>query len=169
MSKATPLVGIIMGSQSDWPTMRHTADLLDELNVPYEARIISAHRTPDRLYDYAKNAKERGLKVVIAGAGGAAHLAGMTAAMTPLPVLGVPVQSRALSGNDSLLSIVQMPAGVAVGTLAIGQAGATNAGLLAAQILALADEALAVRLDAWRAARTQAVSETPLETPSGDG
>lgn len=161
MSKATPLVSIIMGSQSDWPTMQHTADLLDELDVPYEARIISAHRTPDRLYDYARKAKERGLRVIIAGAGGAAHLAGMTAAMTPLPVLGVPVQSKALSGKDSLLSIVQMPAGVAVGTLAIGQAGATNAGLLAAQILALGDKALAAKLDGWRAARTQAVSETP--------
>ncbi|GAB4235316.1 MAG: 5-(carboxyamino)imidazole ribonucleotide mutase [Methyloligellaceae bacterium] len=163
MSKATPLVGIIMGSQSDWPTMRHAAAVLDELDVPYEARIVSAHRTPERLYDYARSAHERGLKVIVAGAGGAAHLPGMAAAMTPLPVLGVPVQSQALSGQDSLLSIVQMPAGVAVGTLAIGKAGAANAGLLAAQILALSDSALAARLDAWRAARTEAVPEAPAD------
>jgi len=163
MSKATPLVGIIMGSQSDWPTMRHAADVLDELDVPYEARIVSAHRTPERLYDYARSARERGLKVIVAGAGGAAHLPGMAAAMTPLPVLGVPVQSQALSGQDSLLSIVQMPAGVAVGTLAIGKAGAANAGLLAAQVLALSDSALAARLDAWRAARTEAVPEVPAD------
>lgn len=165
MTNATPLVGIIMGSQSDWPTMQHASQLLDELGVAHETRVVSAHRTPDRLYDYAKTAKERGLKVVIAGAGGAAHLPGMAAAMTPLPVLGVPVKSKALSGQDSLLSIVQMPAGVAVGTLAIGEAGATNAGLLAAQILALGDAALAKRLDAWRKKRSDAVPESP----SGDG
>ena len=165
MSTATPLVGIIMGSQSDWPTMQRASELLDELGVDHETRVVSAHRTPDRLYDYAKTAKERGLKVIIAGAGGAAHLPGMAAAMTPLPVLGVPVQSKALSGQDSLLSIVQMPAGVAVGTLAIGEAGATNAGLLAAQILALGDAALAKRLDAWRRQRSDAVPDSP----SGDG
>jgi 5-(carboxyamino)imidazole ribonucleotide mutase len=164
MTKATPLVGIIMGSQSDWPTMKHAARLLDDLGVAHETRVVSAHRTPDRLYDYARTARERGLRVIIAGAGGAAHLPGMTAAMTPLPVLGVPVQSRALSGKDSLLSIVQMPPGVAVGTLAIGESGATNAGLLAAQILAIEDKALAERLDAWRAAQTGAVAETPSET-----
>ncbi len=163
MGKSTPLVGIIMGSQSDWPTMRHAAEALDELEVAYESSIVSAHRTPDRLYDYAKTAQNRGLKVIIAGAGGAAHLPGMTAAMTALPVLGVPVKSRSLSGNDSLLSIVQMPAGVAVGTLAIGDAGATNAGLLAAQILALSDTELAGRLAAWRKARTDAVAKKPKD------
>ncbi len=163
MGDSSPLVGIIMGSQSDWPTMRHAADLLDELDVPYEKRIVSAHRTPDRLYDYARTAQERGLKVIIAGAGGAAHLPGMTASMTPLPVLGVPVRSRALSGEDSLLSIVQMPAGVAVGTLAIGDAGATNAGLLAAQILATSDAALGERIVAWRKARTEAIAEVPTD------
>lgn len=141
--------------------MRHAAEILDELKVPYETRIVSAHRTPDRLYDYAKTAQERGIKVIVAGAGGAAHLPGMTAAMTQLPVLGVPVQSRALSGQDSLLSIVQMPAGVAVGTLAIGDAGASNAGLLAAQIIALGDEALGKRIAAWRKKRTESVAETP--------
>src|SRR5688572_4314150 len=146
-----PHVGIIMGSTSDWPTMKHAADVLAELEVPHEVRVVSAHRTPDRLYDYARTAAARGLKVIIAGAGGAAHLPGMTAAMTALPVLGVPVLSRALSGQDSLLSIVQMPAGIPVGTLAIGPAGATNAGLLAAQILALGDDALAARLAARRA------------------
>ena len=161
MAGANPVVGIIMGSQSDWPTMRHAADVLDELQVAYEARIVSAHRTPDRLYAYAKGARDRGIKAIIAGAGGAAHLPGMTAAMTPLPVLGVPVQSKALSGQDSLLSIVQMPAGVPVGTLAIGEAGATNAGLLAAAILALSDKALAKRLDDWRAKRTAAVADAP--------
>ena len=161
MSGQSKLVGIIMGSQSDWPTMRHAAEILDELKVPYETRIVSAHRTPDRLYDYAKGAKERGIKVIVAGAGGAAHLPGMTAAMTLLPVLGVPVQSRALSGHDSLLSIVQMPAGVAVGTLAIGDAGASNAGLLAAQIIALGDETLSARIEAWRRQKTQGVAETP--------
>ena len=154
-------VGIIMGSLSDWPTMKRAADVLDELGVPYEAKVVSAHRTPQRLYEYAGSARSRGLKVVIAGAGGAAHLPGMTAAITQLPVLGVPVASDALSGQDSLLSIVQMPAGVPVGTLAIGKAGATNAGLLAAQILALEDEALAQRLEAFRAKQTAAVPEAP--------
>ena len=163
MTSGQPHVGIIMGSQSDWPTLQHAAHVLDELGVAYETRIVSAHRTPDRLADYAKSAKPRGLHVIIAGAGGAAHLPGMAAAMTPLPVLGVPVQSRALSGKDSLLSIVQMPAGVAVGTLAIGEPGAANAGLLAAQILALSDDALATRLDAWRQAQTDAVAETPTD------
>jgi 5-(carboxyamino)imidazole ribonucleotide mutase len=158
-----PRVGIIMGSTSDWPTMKHAADVLAELDVPHEIRIVSAHRTPDRLYDYARTAKARGLKVIIAGAGGAAHLPGMTAALTTLPVLGVPVLSSALSGQDSLLSIAQMPAGVPVGTLAIGAAGATNAGLLAAQILALGDDALAGRLEARRARQTAAVPEAPSD------
>lgn len=161
MSDVKPLVGIIMGSQSDWPTMQHTAEILDVLAVPYEARIVSAHRTPERLYDYAKAAKERGLHLIVAGAGGAAHLPGMVAAMTPLPVLGVPVQSKALNGQDSLLSIVQMPPGVPVGTLAIGTPGATNAGLLAAAILALHDDGLAERLAAWRQAQTDAVAQQP--------
>lgn len=150
-----------MGSQSDWPTMKHAADALDALDVAYEARIVSAHRTPERMVDYAKTAKERGLKVIIAGAGGAAHLPGMTASLTPLPVFGVPVQSKALSGQDSLLSIVQMPGGIPVGTLAIGEAGAKNAGLLAAAVLALSDDALAERLDAWRAKQTEAVGDMP--------
>jgi 5-(carboxyamino)imidazole ribonucleotide mutase len=154
---AGPKVGIIMGSQSDWATMKHAADVLDELGVPYEKEIVSAHRTPDRLFDYAETATERGLAVIIAGAGGAAHLPGMTAAKTRLPVLGVPVQSKALNGLDSLLSIVQMPKGVPVGTLAIGDAGATNAGLLAAAIVALGDPALAHRLDQYRAEQTQRV------------
>jgi 5-(carboxyamino)imidazole ribonucleotide mutase len=154
-------VGIIMGSQSDWETMRHAASILEELGVPHEAKVVSAHRTPQRLYDYATGAKARGLKLIIAGAGGAAHLPGMAASMTPLPVLGVPVESKALSGLDSLLSIAQMPGGVPVGTLAIGRAGAINAALLAASILALSDEALAGRLDAWRAAQTESVTETP--------
>jgi 5-(carboxyamino)imidazole ribonucleotide mutase len=156
-----PLIGIIMGSRSDWETMRHAAETLDELGVPYETRIVSAHRTPGRLYDYARTAAERGLKVIVAGAGGAAHLPGMAASMTALPVLGVPVESQALSGMDSLLSIVQMPAGVPVGTLAIGKAGAVNAGLLAAAILATSDAALAARLAAWRKAQTEAVAESP--------
>jgi len=156
-------IGIIMGSLSDWPTMKRTAEVLDELKVAYEAKVISAHRTPDRLYQYAKSAKKRGLKVIIAGAGGAAHLPGMTASMTTLPVLGVPVSSKALSGQDSLLSIVQMPAGVPVGTLAIGEAGASNAGLLAAQILALEDEELAKRLEALRAKQTAAVPDVPRD------
>lgn len=154
-------VGIIMGSQSDWPTMKHAADILDSLGVAYEARIVSAHRTPDRLYDYAKSAKERGLKCIIAGAGGAAHLPGMAAAMTILPVFGVPVQSSMLSGKDSLLSIVQMPGGIPVGTLAIGKAGATNAGLLAASVLALSDEDLSGRLEQWRAEQTASIADTP--------
>lgn len=157
----TPQVGIIMGSQSDWPTMKHAADILEALQVPHEVKIISAHRTPDRMSDYAKTAKQRGINVIIAGAGGAAHLPGMTASMTPLPVLGVPIQSRALSGQDSLLSIAQMPGGIPVGTLAIGDAGAKNAALLASSILALHDDALATRLDAWRQAQTDAVAETP--------
>jgi len=160
---AGPAVGIIMGSQSDWPTMRHAAEVLDRLGVAYETKIISAHRTPDRLAAFAKSAADRGFKVVIAGAGGAAHLPGMVAAMTALPVLGVPVQSRALSGYDSLLSIVQMPAGVPVGTLAIGNGGATNAGLLAAAILSLGDRELAARLQAWRKAQTDAVGDHPTD------
>ena len=157
----TPLVGIIMGSTSDWETMRHAADILDTLGVAHEVKVVSAHRTPKRLYDYATGAVERGLKVIIAGAGGAAHLPGMTASMTRLPVLGVPVQSKALDGMNSLLSIVQMPGGVPVGTLAIGKAGATNAGLMAASILALADDALADRLDAWREKQTDSVAQEP--------
>jgi len=163
MTKAKPLVGIIMGSQSDWPTMKHAADVLTELGVVFETKIVSAHRTPERLYTFAKGAKSAGLKVIIAGAGGAAHLPGMTASMTALPVLGVPVESKALKGQDSLYSIVQMPAGVPVGTLAIGEAGAKNAGLLAAQILALADDALSERLDAWRRRHTSEVAETPTQ------
>ncbi len=161
MTTLSPLVGIIMGSQSDWPTLNAAADMLAALEIPFEARIVSAHRTPDRLYDYARTARGRGLKVIIAGAGGAAHLPGMVAAMTPLPVLGVPVQSKALNGLDSLLSIVQMPGGVPVGTLAIGEAGARNAGLLAAGILALMDPALAGRLDAWRRTQAESVADTP--------
>ena len=157
----TPPVAIIMGSQSDWETMKNAADTLDALGVDYEARIISAHRTPDRLYSFARGAKAEGFKVIVAGAGGAAHLPGMAAAMTPLPVFGVPVQSKALSGQDSLLSIVQMPAGIPVGTLAIGRAGAVNAALLAAAVLALYDEALAARLDEWRTAQTESVAERP--------
>ena len=156
-----PLVGIIMGSSSDWETMRHVAATLDQLGVPHERKIVSAHRTPKRLYDYAQTAKERGLKVVIAGAGGAAHLPGMTASMTSLPVLGVPIESQALKGMDSLLSIVQMPAGVPVGTLAIGKAGAVNAALLAAAMLATTDEQLAGRLEAWRERQTGSVVEAP--------
>lgn len=154
-------VGIIMGSRSDWETMRHAADMLDALDVAHESKVVSAHRTPERLYDYAKGAAARGLKVIIAGAGGAAHLPGMAASMTRLPVLGVPVQSKALDGLDSLLSIVQMPAGVPVATLAIGKAGAANAGLLAASILALSDAALASRLEAWRQRQTDGVAEAP--------
>jgi 5-(carboxyamino)imidazole ribonucleotide mutase len=156
-----PLVGIIMGSQSDWATMKHAADVLAELGVPHECRIVSAHRTPRRLYDYADKAASRGLKVIVAGAGGAAHLPGMVASMTRLPVLGVPVESKALKGMDSLLSIVQMPGGIPVGTLAIGEAGARNAGLLAAQILATQDEALAKRVEAWRQRQTDSVAEQP--------
>lgn len=161
MSK--PAVAIIMGSQSDWPTMKHAAETLDELQIAYDARIVSAHRTPDRMYDFAKGAKAEGFKVIIAGAGGAAHLPGMTAALTPLPVFGVPVESRALSGEDSLLSIVQMPGGIPVGTLAIGKAGATNAALLAAAVLALSDNGIEERLDAYRKARTAAVGLKPVD------
>ena len=157
----TPVVGIIMGSQSDWPVMQEAARMLETLGVAYEARIVSAHRTPDRLVEYAKSAKGRGLKVIIAGAGGAAHLPGMAASMTPLPVLGVPVQSKALKGLDSLLSIVQMPKGIPVGTLAIGEAGAANAGILAASIIALEAPGVAAKLDAFRAAQTESVKEAP--------
>lgn len=156
-----PVVGVIMGSQSDWPVMEKACEILDQLGVGFEAKIVSAHRTPDRLYDYASGAKARGIHVIIAGAGGAAHLPGMAAAMTPLPVLGVPVKSRALNGIDSLLSIAQMPKGVPVGTLAIGEAGAANAGILAASIIALHDPGVAEKLDAFRAAQTDAVYETP--------
>ncbi len=156
-----PLVGIIMGSTSDWETMRHAAETLDALGVPHETRVVSAHRTPERLFDYARGAADRGLQVIVAGAGGAAHLPGMAASMTHLPVLGVPVESKALSGMDSLLSIVQMPGGIPVGTLAIGKPGAINAGLLAASILALGDEQLAARLQAWRQEQTDKVAESP--------
>lgn len=158
---ADPIIGIIMGSQSDWDTMRHAAEVLEALEIPFETRIVSAHRTPDRLYAYAKEAKGRGLKVIIAGAGGAAHLPGMTASMTILPVFGVPVESSALSGMDSLLSIAQMPGGVPVGTLAIGTAGARNAGLLAASVVATSDDEVAGRLETWRAAQTDAVADSP--------
>ena len=161
MSETAALVGIIMGSQSDWETMRHAAETLEALDVPFETRIVSAHRTPKRLYAYAEDARDRGLKVIVAGAGGAAHLPGMTASMTPLPVIGVPVESKSLKGMDSLLSIVQMPAGVPVGTVAIGRAGAVNAALLAAAIVALGDAHVAAALDAWRANQTAAVAETP--------
>ncbi|MCW8085660.1 5-(carboxyamino)imidazole ribonucleotide mutase [Sabulicella glaciei] len=161
MSGQAPIVGIIMGSRSDWETMRHAAETLERLEVPHETRVVSAHRTPRRLYEYAEAARGRGLKVIIAGAGGAAHLPGMAASMTPLPVLGVPVESHALKGMDSLLSIVQMPGGVPVGTLAIGKAGAINAALLAASILALSDRALGSRLDVWRAAQTEGVPHDP--------
>ncbi|MDO9432422.1 MAG: 5-(carboxyamino)imidazole ribonucleotide mutase [Pseudomonadota bacterium] len=160
MSATKPPVAIIMGSRSDWPTMKAAAESLDALGVAYEAKVVSAHRTPDRMYTFAKGAKAAGFKVIIAGAGGAAHLPGMTASLTELPVLGVPVESRALKGMDSLLSIVQMPGGVPVATLAIGEAGAKNAGLLAAQILALSDEALAERLAQFRARHTDSVAET---------
>lgn len=156
-TQAGVLVGIVMGSRSDWPTMREAAKMLDVLGVAYETKVVSAHRTPDRLVEYAKSARSRGLKVIIAGAGGAAHLPGMVASMTALPVLGVPVKSSALSGLDSLLSIVQMPKGVPVGTLAIGEAGAANAGILAASILSTSDEALAGRIEAWRVAQTDSV------------
>ncbi|SFG51175.1 5-(carboxyamino)imidazole ribonucleotide mutase [Novosphingobium sp. CF614] len=159
--EVTPRVAIVMGSQSDWPTMQRAADMLDKLGVAWDARIVSAHRTPDRLVAFAKGAEAEGFKVIVAGAGGAAHLPGMVAAMTHLPVLGVPVQSKALSGQDSLLSIVQMPAGIPVGTLAIGEAGAANAGLLAAAILATSDQALAQRLKAFRAEQTANVAERP--------
>jgi 5-(carboxyamino)imidazole ribonucleotide mutase len=163
MAKRPPLVGIIMGSQSDWATLRHAAETLDALGVSYESRIVSAHRTPKRMYTYAEAARGRGLKAIIAGAGGAAHLPGMVASLTPLPVFGVPVESKALKGLDSLLSIVQMPAGVPVGTLAIGEAGAVNAALLATSVLALNDAKIAKALDAWRAQRTAAVAEKPKD------
>lgn len=156
-------VGIIMGSQSDWETMRHAAEVLTSLDIPHETRIVSAHRTPRRLVEYAESARERGLQVIIAGAGGAAHLPGMTAALTSLPVFGVPVESKALSGMDSLLSIAQMPGGIPVGTLAIGRAGATNAALLAAAVLALNDTALSARLDEWRARQTAGVADAPRD------
>lgn len=159
----TPQVGIIMGSQSDWPTMKHAADILDVLGVAYESRIVSAHRTPDRLVEYAKSARSRGLKAIIAGAGGAAHLPGMAAAMTILPVFGVPVESKMLKGLDSLLSIVQMPGGVPVGTLAIGPSGAKNAGLLSASVVALLDAEVARKLEAWRQAQTQSVAFEPTD------
>lgn len=162
MNPGKPPVAIIMGSQSDWPTMKHSADILEALDVAHETLIVSAHRTPERMFEFARNAAGSGFKVIIAGAGGAAHLPGMVASMTSLPVLGVPVQSKALSGQDSLLSIVQMPAGVAVGTLAIGEAGAANAGLLAAQILALSDTSLNQRIIEWRTQRSEAVAQKPL-------
>ena len=156
-----PEIAIIMGSQSDWATMKHAAEVLDALGIAHDDRIVSAHRTPERLYDFARSARDEGFKVIIAGAGAAAHLPGMVAALTPLPVFGVPVQSKALSGKDSLLSIVQMPAGIPVGTLAIGEAGAKNAALLAAAVLALGDPAIAERLDAWRKAATDSVAQRP--------
>ncbi len=166
---ASARVAVVMGSQSDWPVMEAAATILDDLEVPNDIRIVSAHRTPERMFDFARGAREAGFRVVIAGAGGAAHLPGMIASLTSLPVLGVPVESRALSGIDSLLSIVQMPAGVPVGTLAIGTAGATNAGLMAAAILALGDPALQARLEAWRAARTASVGDRPLASDPADG
>ncbi len=162
VDSSKPLAGVIMGSQSDWETMSHGVEILETLGVPHEVRIVSAHRTPDRMAEYAKSAANRGLQVIIAGAGGAAHLPGMVAAQTRLPVLGVPVESKALSGMDSLLSIAQMPGGIPVGTLAIGKAGAKNAGLMAAAIVALQDPELASRLEDWRAAQTNAVSEEPV-------
>lgn len=165
MTPETPPVAIIMGSQSDWETMKNAADTLDALDIEYEARIVSAHRTPERLYTFAAGARDEGFKVIIAGAGGAAHLPGMAAAMTPLPVFGVPVQSKTLSGLDSLYSIVQMPAGIPVGTLAIGRAGAINAALLAAAVLALSDDDLAFRLDQYRAQQTASVAEYPMDAP----
>jgi 5-(carboxyamino)imidazole ribonucleotide mutase len=161
-----PVVGIIMGSQSDWATMRHAAETLTTLGVAHEARIVSAHRTPQRMMDYAASAKDRGIKVIIAGAGGAAHLPGMTASMTPLPVLGVPVESQALKGMDSLMSIVQMPGGIPVGTLAIGKAGAINAGLLAGSIVGLSDATIMAAVEAWRARQTAAIAEVPVDEPA---
>ena len=161
MSGADPLVGIIMGSQSDWETMEHASDALDRLGIDHESHIVSAHRTPERLYEYARSARSRGLRVIIAGAGGAAHLPGMVAALTPLPVLGVPIESRALNGMDSLLSIVQMPAGIPVATFAIGRAGAVNAALFATAILGLSDAAAGRALDSWREAQTQGVADRP--------
>ena len=161
-----PVVGIVMGSQSDWPTMRPARDTLRVLGVPHEVRIVSAHRTPDRLFDYAETATGRGLKAIIAGAGGAAHLPGMAAALTPLPVFGVPVESKTMKGMDSLLSIVQMPGGIPVGTLAVGKAGAKNAGLLAAAVIALMDDKVAAALDDFRAKQTASVAEVPTDTPT---
>ena len=165
-SSVKPVVGIIMGSQSDWKTMENAAQILDDLKIKYESRIVSAHRTPDRLYEYAKTARERGLKVIIAGAGGAAHLPGMTASMTSLPVLGVPVESRTLKGLDSLLSIAQMPAGIPVGTLAIGVAGAKNAALLAAAIISTSDEKAAANLEKFRSKQTKSIAVKPKNNPS---
>ena len=167
-SSQKPVVGIIMGSQSDWKTMENTAEILDTLKIKYESRIVSAHRTPDRLFEYAKSARKRGLKVIIAGAGGAAHLPGMTASMTSLPVLGVPVESRALKGLDSLSSIAQMPAGIPVGTLAIGTAGAKNAALLAAAIISTSDEKVATRLDQFRNKQTKGIAIKPKKNPSSE-
>jgi len=167
-SSQKPVVGIIMGSQSDWKTMQGAAEILDSLKIKYESRIVSAHRTPDRLYEYAKSARERGLKVIIAGAGGAAHLPGMTASMTSLPVLGVPVESRTLKGLDSLLSIAQMPAGIPVGTLAIGAAGAKNAALLAAAIISTSDEKAAARLEQFRKKQTKSIAVKPKENPGSE-
>ncbi|MCZ6468128.1 MAG: 5-(carboxyamino)imidazole ribonucleotide mutase [Candidatus Dadabacteria bacterium] len=167
-SSQKPVVGIIMGSQSDWKTMENTAEILDTLKIKYESRIVSAHRTPDRLFEYAKSARKRGLKVIIAGAGGAAHLPGMTASMTSLPVLGVPVESRALKGLDSLLSIAQMPAGIPVGTLAIGTAGAKNAALLAAAIISTSDDKVATRLDQFRNKQTKGIAIKPKKNPSSE-
>ena len=164
MSSSNPQIAIIMGSQSDWKTMKYAAETLDRLNISHRCKIISAHRTPDRLIAFAKSAKSEGFKIIIAGAGGAAHLPGMTAAMTSLPVLGVPVQSQALSGQDSLLSIVQMPAGIPVGTLAIGKAGAINAALMSAAILALANEEIAIALDSWRSQQSDNVADVPTDT-----
>jgi 5-(carboxyamino)imidazole ribonucleotide mutase len=165
MAPPSPLVAIIMGSQSDWPTMRRAAETLDELDVSHEARIVSAHRTPERLYDFARGARDAGFKVIIAGAGGAAHLPGMTASLTPLPVLGVPVESAALKGQDSLLSIVQMPAGIPVGTLAIGRSGAINAALLAASIVGLGDAKIMAAVERWRARQSAAVAKMPSDEP----
>lgn len=167
-TERAPQVGIIMGSQSDWETMRHAAQVLSDLGIPFETRVVSAHRTPKRLYDYATSAKGRGLKVIVAGAGGAAHLPGMAAAMTTLPVFGVPVESKALKGQDSLLSIVQMPGGIPVGTLAIGKAGATNAGLLAGAVIALLDSQVDAALQAWRARQADSVAEAPVDPESSD-
>ncbi|WP_299373654.1 5-(carboxyamino)imidazole ribonucleotide mutase [uncultured Kiloniella sp.] len=164
MSEKSPQVGIIMGSQSDWPTMKHAAETLEALGISYEKRIVSAHRTPDRLVEYATTARDRGLSIIIAGAGGAAHLPGMAAAMTPLPVFGVPIESKSLKGQDSLLSIVQMPGGVPVGTLAIGKAGAINAALLSGSVLALQNEDIAEALDNWRQKQTDAVAIEPVDT-----
>ena len=165
VSQVNPIVGIIMGSQSDWPTMQNASKMLDQLEIPHETKIVSAHRTPKRMAEYAETARERGLKIIIAGAGGAAHLPGMIAAQTTLPVLGVPIESRALNGIDSLLSIVQMPKGIPVGTLAIGTSGAVNAGLLAASIISISDQQVAHRLEAWRTNQTKSVAETPSEEP----